>query len=51
MLQAGRSRKGEDFLCPLNIIAVAGLYTLLDIEAERPLVWDTSAADVTASTL
>lgn len=53
MIQAGRSWKGEDFLCPLKVIAGVFffLYTLLDVELKQPLIWDTSAADTAPITL
>lgn len=54
MIQAGRSWKGEDILCPLKVIAGVFffyIYTLLDIELKQPLIWDTSAADTAPITL
>lgn len=54
MIQAGRSWKGDDFLCPLKIIAGVFIYffhALLEVELKQPLIWETSSADTTPITL
>lgn len=49
MIQAGRSWKGDGFLCPLKFVAGVLIYilfhALLDVELKQPLIWEASAAD------
>lgn len=63
MIQAGRSWEGDDFLCPLKIVAGVFIYffhALLDIELKQPLqlqtqtplpCWGCMALDVGTVTL